>query len=183
MGYISFISDRLNDHPHTEGFPSPDVLRAQRSRKQTVIRGAARFNEDPKKGIAFLVSQGIIDSADNPASIAKFLQGTTRLNKKVLGEYISKKQNEEILKEFMETFDFRGKRVDEALRDMLNSFRLPGESALIERIIERFSELYCGPGKPEEVADKDSVFVLTYAIIMLNTDQHNPNVKVGDVYV
>ncbi|KAH8151300.1 uncharacterized protein LAJ45_04502 [Morchella importuna] len=177
LGYISFISDRLNDHPHTEGLPSPDVLRAQRSLKQTVIRGAARFNEDPKKGIAFLVSQGIIDSADNPASIAKFLQGTTRLNKKVLGEYISKKQNEAILKEFMEMFDFRGKRVDEALRDMLNSFRLPGESALIERIVERFSELYCGPAKPEEVADKDSVFVLTYAIIMLNTDQHNPNLK------
>jgi brefeldin A-resistance guanine nucleotide exchange factor 1 len=30
---------------------------------------------------------------------------------------------------------------------------------------------------PEDVADKDAVFVLTYAIIMLNTDQHNPNLK------
>ena len=30
---------------------------------------------------------------------------------------------------------------------------------------------------PEEIADKDAVFVLTYAIIMLNTDQHNPTLK------
>lgn len=119
----------------------------------------------------------MIDSADNPESIARFLKGTTRLNKRLLGDYISKKQNEGILKCFMDSFDFRGKRVDEALRDMLNTFRLPGESALIERIVERFSEKYCAVDKPEEVHDKDSVFVLTYAIIMLNTDQHNPNLK------
>jgi brefeldin A-resistance guanine nucleotide exchange factor 1 len=55
-------------------------------------------------------------------------------------------------------------------------FRLPGESALIERIVTIFAEHYCASNKPDDVADHDAVYVLTYAIIMLNTDQHNPNV-------
>jgi brefeldin A-resistance guanine nucleotide exchange factor 1 len=32
-------------------------------------------------------------------------------------------------------------------------------------------------GNPEAVADADSAYVLSYSIIMLNTDQHNPQVK------
>ena len=57
-------------------------------------------------------------------------------------------------------FDFSGLRVDEALRLLLNSFRLPGESALIERIVNVFSEKYMEAAEPEEIADKDAVFGL-----------------------
>ncbi|KAI6876918.1 Sec7-domain-containing protein, partial [Hortaea werneckii] len=103
--------------------------------------------------------------------------GTTRIDKKVLGEFISKKGNEAILDSFMELFDFQGMRVDEALRQLLNTFRLPGESQLIERIVTVFCEKYYNSASPEHIADQDAVFVLTYAIIMLNTDLYNPNVK------
>ena len=79
----------------------------------------------------------------------------------------------------MGMFDFSGKRVDEGLREMLETFRLPGESQLIERIVVEFSDKYCESTENlKDVADKDAVFVLSYAIIMLNTDQHNPNMKV-----
>src|SRR5690606_5081601 len=78
---------------------------------------------------------------------------------------------------FLDLFDFSGKRVDEALRGLLESFRLPGESPLIERIVNCFSEKYCAIPDQQEATDKDAVFILTYAIIMLNTDQHNPNLK------
>ena len=117
---------------------------------------------------------------DDPASIAQFLRGTTRVSKKVLGEFISKKGNEKLLAAFIDLFDFTDKRVDEALRDMLGAFRLPGESPLIERIITVFCEQYCANSPPEGIADKDAVYVLTYAVIMLNTDQHNPNVKAAN---
>jgi brefeldin A-resistance guanine nucleotide exchange factor 1 len=80
----------------------------------------------------------------------------------------------------MGMFDFTGKRVDEALREMLETFRLPGESQLIERIVVEFSDKYCeSEDNLMDVADKDAVFVLSYAIIILNTDQHNPNMKVA----
>ncbi|KAI9796920.1 MAG: hypothetical protein M1825_006284 [Sarcosagium campestre] len=95
----------------------------------------------------------------------------------MLGEFLSKRSNERFLEAYLDQFNFTGQRVDEALRDLLESFRLPGESPLIERIVTSFSEKYCAHSTPEGVADKDAVYVLTYAIIMLNTDQHNPNLK------
>lgn len=177
LGYIQYVADRQNDVPSFDGYPDRETLREQRARKQIIVRGATKFNENPKSGIAFLASQGIIDNADNAHSVAKFLRGTTRISKSVLGEYLPKRSNETILDAFLDLFDFTGKRVDEALRDLLNSFRLPGESPLIERIVTVFSSKYCANSTPEGIADKDAVFVLTYAIIMLNTDQHNRNLK------
>lgn len=177
LGYVNSIAERLKDDPITEGLPSRDVLHEQRMRKKIIIKGATKFNENPKAGIAFLASQKIIDNPDDPKAIAKFLRGTTRLDKRVLGDYISKKSNEVLLTAFMETFDFAGLRVDEALRQLLNAFRLPGESPLIERIVNEFSARYFASAEPDNIADKDAVYVSTYAIIMLNTDQHNPNVK------
>jgi brefeldin A-resistance guanine nucleotide exchange factor 1 len=176
LGFVQSISDRLEDEPVFEGYPTPDRLREQRARKKVIIRGATKFNANPKAGIAFLTSQGIIEDPNNPQSIAEFVKGTARVDKRVLGEFISKKSNEGILSAFISLFDFTGQRVDEALRQLLNSFRLPGESALIERIVTEFAGQYFNT-MPEGIADKDAIYVLTYAIIMLNTDQHNPNMK------
>ncbi|KAI5798899.1 hypothetical protein EDC01DRAFT_716687 [Geopyxis carbonaria] len=178
LGYVNFIYERLGHEPITEGYPSPQKLQEQRELKQVIIKGISKFNADPKKGIVFLAQQGIIDGVDDAPSIARFLKGTTRVDKKALGEFLSKKQNDQILKEFMDTFDFHEKRTDEALREILETFRLPGESQLIERIITQFSEKYCSfESSLKVIADVDSTFILTYAIIMLNTDQHNPNMK------
>lgn len=177
LGYVQCIADRLDDEPKTAGLPSPQQLRDQRVRKKDIIRGATKFNESPKGGIAFLASQGIIPDPNDANSVASFLKGTTRVDKKVLGEFISKKNNEGLLEAFLDQFDFKYQRLDEALRQLLNSFRLPGESALIERIVSTFSEKYFDNAEPSEIIDKDAVFVLTYAIIMLNTDLYNPNVK------
>ncbi|KAL1984281.1 hypothetical protein VTN96DRAFT_9333 [Rasamsonia emersonii] len=177
LGYVQFIAERLDDEPKYEGFPDPEQLRKQRHRKKIIIQGATKFNEDPKAGIAYLASHGIIENPDDPVLVARFLKGTTRISKKVLGEFISKRSNEQLLDAFVDLFDFKGKSVVEALRDLLGSFRLPGEAPLIERIVTVFSEKYMAKAEPAGVADKDALFVLTYGIIMLNTDLYNPNVK------
>lgn len=177
LGYIQFIADRLDHKPKSVGYPDRQKLSESRGRKRIIIQGATKFNESPKAGIAYLASKGIIEDPTDAYSVTRFLKGTTRISKKVLGEYLSKKNNEQLLSAFLDLFDFSGKRVDEALRELLGAFRLPGESPLIARIVTVFSEKYCANSTLEGVADKDAVFVLTYAIIMLNTDQHNPNVK------
>lgn len=177
LGYVQFIAGRLDDAPITEGYPGRAQLQERRKRKKIIIKGTEKFNETPKAGLAYLASQGIIDDPGNPDSIAEFLKGTSRISKKVLGEYLSKKGNEPMLEAFLNRFEFTSKRVDEALRELLEAFRLPGESPLIERIVTSFSGKYCSQSTPEGVADKDAVYILTYAIIMLNTDQHNPNLK------
>jgi brefeldin A-resistance guanine nucleotide exchange factor 1 len=177
LRFIQFIAERLDQTPETAGYPDPAMLRERRRRKKLIIKGTSKFNESPKGGLAYLQEKGVIENAADPLCVAKFLKGTSRINKKILGEFLSKKGNEAILDAFIDQFDFTGKRVDEALRVLLESFRLPGESPLIERIVSSFSEKYCSSSVPEGVADKDSVFILTYAIIMLNTDQHSPTLK------
>jgi brefeldin A-resistance guanine nucleotide exchange factor 1 len=176
LGYIQFIAERLDDEPKYNGYPAVEQLREQKRSKKIIIQGASKFNENPKAGLAYLTAHGIIKDPNDAKSVANFLKGTARISKKQFGEYISKKGNEPVLEALMRAFKFSGKRIDEALRELLESFRLPGESALIERIITVFSEQYFEEAKPEGVANGDAIYVLTYAVIMLNTDQHNPNV-------
>ncbi|RMZ90301.1 hypothetical protein DV736_g2473, partial [Chaetothyriales sp. CBS 134916] len=179
LSFIQFMADRLNQPTPPEASSRIKLLRYQRARKKVIKVGATKFNEDPMAGVAYLVKNGIIKDPDDPVHIAQFLKGTSHVSKKVLGEFLTKRSNERLLTAFIELFNFRHQRIDESLRDLLGSFRLPGESALIERIINIFSEKYCRESAGEDIADKDAAFVLTYAIIMLNTDLYNPNVKGG----
>lgn len=177
LGYIHSIAERLEDGPLTEGFPDVQALRKQRALKKIITKGASKFNDNPKAGLAFLAAQNVISNVEDPRQVAEFLKGTTRVDKKVLGDFLSKRGHEDLLTAFIETFDFTDSRVDEALRQLLNSFRLPGEAQLIERIVTEFARQYFPKSGEEDIADQDAVFVLTYAIIILNTDQHSPKVR------
>ncbi|KAK7204380.1 hypothetical protein BZA70DRAFT_249243 [Myxozyma melibiosi] len=177
LSYVSFIADRLELAPkNKDDYPTAEDLIVRRSKKQLVIKGTEKFNKNPKQGIQFLVENGIIDDGSNPKSVADFLRNTSRINKKLLGEFLAKPSNKEIMDCFIDGFEFDGKRIDVALRELLESFRLPGEAQQIERIVEKFSERYC-EFSPKDVANKDAAFVLSYSIILLNTDLHNPQVK------
>jgi Sec7-like guanine-nucleotide exchange factor len=63
---------------------------------------------------------------------------------------------------------------------LLEGFRLPGEAQQIERVVSNFAETYFNTIKHlpnREIENQDSAFVLAYSIIMLNTDQHNAQVR------
>ena len=71
--------------------------------------------------------------------------------------------------------------MDEALRKFQTQFRMPGESQKIEHLINSFSLRFieCNAAECEsffKCAD-ETINVLAYAIILLNTSIHNPNVK------
>jgi brefeldin A-resistance guanine nucleotide exchange factor 1 len=177
LGYVQFIAERLDQQPKREGLPDVERLRQQRKRKKIIIQAATKFNTKPKSGIAYLASQGIIENTEDPYPIVNFLRGTNRISKKMLGEYLSNRSNEHLLDAFIDQIEFKGKTIVDALRSLLGSFRLPGEAPLITRIMTVFSDKYMDKVQPEGVADKDCLFILTYAIIQLNTNLYNPNVK------
>lgn len=75
-----------------------------------------------------LIEKGFIDS-DSNRDIASFLfLNNGRLNKKTIGLLLCDPKKTSLLKEFIDLFDFKGLRVDEAIRILLTKFRLPGES-------------------------------------------------------
>ena len=59
---------------------------------------------------------------------------------------------------------------------LLETFRLPGESPVIEYLMEHFSS-YWFEVNDRPFADADAAFTLVYAIIMLNVDQHSQTAK------
>ncbi len=63
--------------------------------------------------------------------------------------------------------------IDEALRAFLLPFRLPGEAQKIDRLMEAFAERYVRDN-PAAFRNADAAYVLSFAVIMLNTDAHNP---------
>jgi len=70
-------------------------------------------------------------------------------------------------------------QVDVALRKFQTYFRMPGEAQKIERLMEVFGQRYCQCDRDVVAGFRspDTVFVLAFAIIMLNTDLHTPNLK------
>lgn len=61
-------------------------------------------------------------------------------------------------------------------RQFLWSFRLPGEAQKIDRMMESFAQRYCQLN-PNIFTNSDTCYVLSFAVIMLNTSLHNPSVK------
>lgn len=177
---------QLNDSTNKDH----EVIIANKLRKNAFINCTELFNKKAKHGVEALYKENFLTNKEDKKELAEFFfQRSTRLNKKVLGVYLAEPTNLDLLREFMYMFDFSGLRVDEGLRIMLKAFRLPGESQQIERIVETFADAFVESqnsadgllclqeGQEPVVLDSSAVFLLSYSIIMLNTDLHNPKVK------
>ncbi|CAL0301460.1 unnamed protein product [Lupinus luteus] len=146
--------------------------------KRRLMIGADHFNRDVKKGLEFLQATHLLPDKLDPQSVACFLRYTVGLDKNLIGDFLGNHDEfcVEVLHEFARTFDFQDMTLDTALRLFLESFRLPGESQKIHRVLEAFSERYYEQSQ-HILANKDAALVLSYSIIMLNTDHHNVQVK------
>ncbi|MFS8017199.1 putative Sec7 domain, guanine nucleotide exchange factor, Sec7 domain superfamily [Helianthus anomalus] len=155
----------------------PYICKMKQVKKKLTI-GADQFNEDPKNGFRSLQQMCLLPETLDPLSVACFLRYTRGLDKNLVGDYLGNHDKfcVDVLQEFAKTFDFQEMNLDIALRVFLETFRLPGESQKISRVVEAFSERYYEQS-PNILANKDAALVLSYSLIMLNTDQHNSQVK------
>ncbi|CAF97890.1 unnamed protein product, partial [Tetraodon nigroviridis] len=159
-----------------------------------VAMGRKKFNMDPKKGIVFLVENELL--RHTPEDIAQFLYKGEGLNKTAIGDYLGERCappeylqnaffssfvnmddfNIKVLQAFVDLHEFTDLNLVQALRQFLWSFRLPGEAQKIDRMMEAFAQRYCHCN-PGVFQSTDTCYVLSFAIIMLNTSLHNPNVR------
>ncbi|XP_060728414.1 Golgi-specific brefeldin A-resistance guanine nucleotide exchange factor 1 isoform X2 [Tachysurus vachellii] len=163
-------------HRFSSCLPDSQELLNIRNKKKLLITGTEQFNQKPKNGIQFLQDKGLLSSPTDTNAVAQWLRDNPRLDKKMIGEYISERNNMDLLDSFVRTFTFQGLRIDEALRLYLEAFRLSGEAPVIHRLLETFTDNWHKVnGNP--FLSNDAGFALAYAVIMLNTDQHNHNVR------
>ncbi|GLT85637.1 hypothetical protein SLE2022_038230 [Rubroshorea leprosula] len=146
-----------------------------KAHKTTMEAAISEFNRNPVKGVEHLISNKLVEN--NPASVAQFLRNTPNLDKVMIGDYLG--QHGEfplaVMHAYVDSMKFSEMKFDTAIREFLKGFRLPGEAQKIDRIMEKFAERYCGDN-PGLFKNADTAYVLAYAVIMLNTDAHNPMV-------
>ncbi|XP_004438824.1 PREDICTED: IQ motif and SEC7 domain-containing protein 3 isoform X1 [Ceratotherium simum simum] len=149
-------------------------------RKRLYRIGLNLFNINPDKGIQFLISRGFIP--DTPIGVAHFLLQRKGLSRQMIGEFLgnSKKQfNRDVLDCVVDEMDFSSMELDEALRKFQAHIRVQGEAQKVERLIEAFSQRYCmcNPEVVQQFHNPDTIFILAFAVILLNTDMYSPNIK------
>ncbi|XP_040927878.1 cytohesin-4-like isoform X2 [Betta splendens] len=128
------------------------------------------------QGVHYLVENNLLEW--QAASVAEFLYKEEGLNKTAIGNFLGEREEMHLdtLKAFVALHEFSDLNLVQALRQFLWSFRLPGEAQKIDRMMEAFATRYCDCN-PGVFQSTDTCYILSFAIIMLNTSLHNPNVK------
>ncbi|CAI5745934.1 unnamed protein product [Peronospora destructor] len=183
---------------NTEGFASAEVLFKKRQRKKLFQNGIQEFNRKPLAGIRYLQQNYFLPTPLDSMSLATFLRSLPQgLNKNSVGVYLGAMGKEvkgfekteiheadtmdfhrDVLTNFVRSFNFEGESIVTALRMFLASFRLPGEAQQIDRILNTFShQVYEQCRERFVMASLDVAYLLSFSLIMLNTDLHNPNIS------
>ncbi|XP_077889502.1 IQ motif and SEC7 domain-containing protein 1 isoform X3 [Ictidomys tridecemlineatus] len=149
-------------------------------RKRHYRIGLNLFNKKPEKGVQYLIERGFVP--DTPVGVAHFLLQRKGLSRQMIGEFLGNRQkqfNRDVLDCVVDEMDFAAMELDEALRKFQAHIRVQGEAQKVERLIEAFSQRYCicNPGVVRQFRNPDTIFILAFAIILLNTDMYSPNVK------
>jgi hypothetical protein len=82
------------------------------------------------------------------------------------------------LRGFLNGFQFENKELLTSIREMVFQMRLPGEAQKIDRVMQAFAEHWysCNKTSSQEInpfRSEDAAFILSFSIIMLNTDLHS----------
>ncbi|OHS97515.1 Sec7 domain containing protein [Tritrichomonas foetus] len=147
----------------------------QKKEKNMIEKAQDVFKKSPNKGLLYFSSHNMCE--DNAQSYADFLFETAWLDPAGVGEVIggSKPLNLEILPLFVKHFDFKGQSFETAFRSFLSKFQIPGESQMIDRVMQEFGTKYYNDNT-NMFSCADTVYVLAFSTLMLHTDAHHPNV-------
>ncbi|KYQ91487.1 Arf guanyl-nucleotide exchange factor [Tieghemostelium lacteum] len=173
----------------------------------------SKFNQHPKKGIDYLVKKNLLK--ETPEDLSAFLKSnSSKLDQKKIGEYFNHSSvfTFNVLYKYIESFQFQGKEIDEALLELLCNFQIiNSENQIIDKIVEKFAEKYYNDNQlnlspitspnlsspiltsqPQqnnnnnnnnnitnnsEISNAETIYLLSYTIIILSTDLHNPTTK------
>ena len=148
---------------------------AQRALEEDAIQASIfEFNQNPKSGIQRIcIAKHLEPTAKN---ISRLLLTTKGLKSTKVGEFLAKPENNEIAHIYFSSLNLDGP-ISESLRISLTyTFRLPGEAEDIDRIMQIFADVYSHQN-PNCKFSSETVYVISYALIMLNVDLHNENSK------
>eukprot|EP00301_Raphidiophrys_heterophryoidea_P004463 c11937_g1_i4.p1 GENE.c11937_g1_i4~~c11937_g1_i4.p1 ORF type:complete len:562 (+),score=178.28 c11937_g1_i4:760-2445(+) len=167
---------RTSDQTNLSSKESTPIHQLKIEKPDEFARCIEAFNLEATKGLKMFAQFGFISKS--ATDVSTLLYECSGLNRSQVGKCLARRDKFGIYlrREFISKFDFSNLDIDDALRVLLCGFKLPPEAQIIDRIIEQFASQYvlCNPELHLKIGD---VYVLAFAIVMLNTDLHNPHVK------
>ncbi|KAG7348441.1 transport protein SEC7 related protein [Nitzschia inconspicua] len=188
-----FAESKVEIHPQSkrkiEVYSESVDISVERRRTLNVAFSIAS-DRGLSKALDYLIACNVLSAS--PRDIASFLRiHRGELNPSALGKYLGEGGASTSETEYwnlirfcyIRAISFVGISVEEGLRHLLTQggFRLPGEAQQIDRIISTFSQCYWEDNAGDSVTcpfqNQDTIFLLSFAIIMLNTDLHKIGTK------
>jgi Sec7 domain len=179
MVLVDTIGERIKER--ADNVMTPAVMGAEladtqkerlaRERKRSLQRIADAFNSpsfNAKNGLKVMellrknnhaldMSRSINVEQEREADVTalvEFFRGTPGLNKEKIGVVLGEPDafSQSVLAGYTATFEFSDRPFTECLRIFLESFRLPGESQKIDRIVQSFATRYFEQNSPDQAA-------------------------------
>ena len=181
-----------HSHGAKKGAHTVKFRRAVHQEAEELLKEAIKIyegNGSLRKAVRFLLDRNFM--ADTPQEIASFLRVyKNSLDPSAIGEFLGEGGRTPAEVDYWSQIRFRYTRavsfvemdLEPALRLYLTGcgFRLPGEAQKVDRFVEVFVKVFWqdNSGTPHcPFSHPDTVHLVTYAIIMLNTDHHRANLS------
>ncbi|CAD8180454.1 unnamed protein product [Paramecium pentaurelia] len=128
-----------------------------------------RFSKDQNSAIQYLIENQVIENTNE--DIAKILMTTKGLNKDSINKYFCKpdQKYQDIFEAYCQLLNLKDKSYLDAMRLLLQRFRLAGEAQMVDRVVKIFAKVY-NQQNPDVFKSEDVPYVLAYSFIMLSTD-------------
>lgn len=140
--------------------------------------GIHDFNSHPRSDSCLAkLCEGHSVPADDDSAVAELLYSLctekSSISLLAIGEHIGQERQEKRLEAYLSCCNFKELYLDDALRALSNVLIIPGEAQVVSRVLNQFSRVY-QRDNPQCFPDEDRVFLVSFSLMMLNTDLHNP---------
>jgi hypothetical protein len=172
VAFCPALQRAAGEPPRTEALVRQ--LEAQIRAEDELTEAVYQFNARPRAGIQPLCE--LLGKPFTPAGVAEVLSSTAGLVGSSIGDFLCRPENGEYMRAYFDGRGLQGKDLVEGMRCCLSGpFHMPGEAQQVERTVDVLCQAWsaANPGMPG-VEDAD---VLCFALVMLNTDMTNVNVK------
>ncbi|KAL1515015.1 hypothetical protein AB1Y20_004083 [Prymnesium parvum] len=144
--------------PPSEAADGTSGGEAERRRRESEGKAAAEAAAGEELGKMLFMLPGL-----SPQAVGDFLARPEALSKAAI-------------RSFMRSFDFGGLSLDGGLRLVFAALKMPGEAQKVDRVMQAFAHAYYRD-EPGPFASEKAAYVMSFSLMMLNTDQHNAAVR------
>ena len=153
--------------------PSHEVLE-QLQQEDQLQDAVYKFNTCPDEGIHDLIR--FHGGGDTPYEVADILKTVPGLLPEVIGEFLSSRDHAEVTIAFFHTMNLEGSMTTAMHTALSSTIKLPAEGDAIDRIMQIFALCYTVQN-PSVFPSTDAAHIMAFALLLLNSDLHNPKQK------